>query len=140
MKVLVQIGRVNTKKYNQSINAYLNDLKLSWSDESGRFLTSHKDRVQRNMIWYMYSLDMGAEDTLTIDVQTFIPGVGKDDELTFQSLFSCDEDAPIKTEQISKVGMKGYPLVKGKLIELATVSEDDKRKQDIDDFLNEGFE
>jgi hypothetical protein len=138
-KVLVQIGRSKSRSQQQSIEAWVNDLKLGWSDGEGKFLTSFKDGKLRNATWYMCSVDLQPADLLKISVKTFIPNVGKDEELTFDSIYTSDDSLPVKEVCLSKVGMRGYPLVKGKVSNVATVSEDDKRKQDIEDFLNEGF-
>lgn len=138
-RVIFQIGRSKTQKKSQSIKGFINDLEVTWGDDNGTFLTSHKDRKQKNTIWYMYETLLQPQDVLKIQVQTFIDGVGKDLEYTFETLYYCEEDAPVKSVEIAKVGMKNYPLIKGRVLELATVSEDDKRKQEIEDFLNKEF-
>ena len=139
MRVLFQIGRSKSRKRTQSIEAYINDLKMEWGDDSGKFLTSHKDRVVRNTIWYLYETELESGDTLTLDVKTFIAGAGVDEELTFKALYCADESRNVNEVNIHKVGMPNYPVVKGRVSEIATVTEDAKRKQEIDDFLNEGF-
>lgn len=138
-RLIVQIGMVRNRKMNQSINAYLNDEKLSWTDGSGTYLSSLKDRHYRGMTWYMYEAETQKDDTVRIKVNTFLIGVGLDEVNTFESLYYVDEEAPVREFSVSGVGMKGYPLIKGRFLEIESVTEDDKRKADIEEFLNEGF-
>lgn len=138
-RVVFQIGYCNSGKKNQSISAFINDCKVAWGDDSGFYLTTHKDRILKNMVWYMYEADLGVEDVLTLKVETFLKGIGKDHELTFDILYYPDDTAPIKSVEMSNVGMRGYPLVKGRLLEISSVSADDERKREIDDFLNKEF-
>ena len=140
VKVIVQVGMIKNKKKTQSIKAYLNDEELSWNTgEGGTFLTSLKDRKYRGMTWYMCSTEAEADDVLKISVKTFLNGVGLDHETTFESLYYADEEAPVREVSIRDVGMKNYPLIKGRILEIGTVSEEDKRVADIEEFLNEGF-
>lgn len=140
-KVLVQIGFVKNRKKSQVIKAFINDMELSWNSPEcdGMYLTSMKDKHFRGMIWYMCDMDLQDGDVLKLEVSTFLKGVGKDEEQTFESLYYADEEAPVRSIEISDVGMKNYPLVKGKILEIASITEDEKRKADIEDFLNEGF-
>ena len=140
-KVLIQIGFLKNRKRTQIIKAYINDLELSWNspDCDGMYLTSMKDKRVRGMTWYMCDMDLQREDVLKIEVTTFLTGVGKDEEQTFESLYYVDDEAPVRSIELSDVGMKGYPLIKGKVLEIASISEVDKRKAEIEDFLNEGF-
>lgn len=138
-RVLFQIGSVKNRKQTQLIKAYINDLEVSWNDNSGRFLTTHKDRVMRNTVWYMYDIDLQKEDVLKLAVKTYLNGIGLDEERTFESLYYVDSAAPVRNIEMSGVGLKGYPLLKGKLLEIGSISEEDKRRADIEDFLNEGF-
>lgn len=138
-RVVFQIGYVKTQKRTQIIKAFINDIECSWDDKSGQFLTTHKDRQMKSTIWYLYEVDLQPDDILQISVSTFLTGIGKDHELTFDSLYYCDEDAPVRTIDASQVGMRGYPLLKGRILELSSISSDDERKQQIEDFLNKDF-
>ncbi|HUU86779.1 MAG TPA: hypothetical protein VMX17_03405 [Candidatus Glassbacteria bacterium] len=139
-RILIQIGFVKSRKISQSVKAYINDEAVTWADKSGRFLTTQKDRVWKNIIWYMYEADLEKDDVLKIDVNTFITGVGPDEDRTFESLYYVEKTAPVRSVNVSGVGNSSYPLIKGKVLEIGSVSEADKRKAEIEDFLNEGFE
>ena len=138
-RVLFQIGRTKNQKRSQNIRAYINEIEVGWQEGEGQFLTTHKDRVQRNTIWFMYETFLHEEDVLRLEVTTFLTGIGKDEEFTFEALYCPSGDDVVSTVEMKNVGAKGYPLVKGKVQEIASVSDDDKRKQDIDDFLNKDF-
>jgi len=42
----------------QIVSAYLNGEKVGWEGGKGVFLTTHKDRVYRNTIWFMCEEDL----------------------------------------------------------------------------------
>jgi hypothetical protein len=138
-RILFQIGSVKNRKRTQFVKAYINDIEQSWSDGNGQFLTSHKDRVARGMTWYMCDVDLQQEDVLKIEAKTFLPGIGLDEEKTFESLYYANEESPVRSIEITEVGFKGYPLIKGRILEIGSVSEMDKRKADLEEFMNEGF-
>lgn len=139
-KVAIQIGSIKNKKKTQSIRAYVNDEELTWVGENpGTFLSSMKDRKWKGMTWYLCKVDVDPSDVLKIVVKTYLIGVGLDQENTFESLYYADNEAPVREIALRDVGMKGYPLIKGRVLEIGSVSEEDKRKADIADFLNEGF-
>ena len=66
-------------------------------------------------------------------------GKGKDEKRTADMLFEVDEEVSVKEIVIPKVGAKGYPILKGRVRELASISEADKRELEIEDYLEEGF-
>ena len=140
-RVIVQIGFVKNRKMTQSIKAYLNDEELSWNDgpSAGTYLSSLKDKHYRGMSWFMYELNAQKEDVIRLAVKTYLSGIGLDEENTFESLYYVDEDAPVREFEVPKVGMRGYPLIKGRFLEIDSISEDEKRKADIEEFMNEGF-
>ena len=139
-RVLFQIGYMKTRKITQSVKAYINDEEASWTDQCGVFLTSQKDRAWKNTIWYMYEADLEKDDVLKLEISTFINGVGPDEDRTFETLYYVEKSAPVRSVDTSGIGHPGYPLVKGKVLEIASVSKADQRKAEIEDFLNEGFD
>ena len=139
LRVLFQIGFTKSRKKNQSISAYINGEKINWENGKGVFLTNHKDRVYRNTIWFMYESDLEKEDILKLEVKTFLPGIGQDDEKTFDVLYYADEDVPVRSIDFNGVGKKGYPVLKGRFLEISSVSKEDERKASVEEFLNEEF-
>jgi hypothetical protein len=138
-RILFQVGSVKNRKRTQFVKAYINDQEQSWNGGEGQFLTSHKDRVARGMIWFMCDVDLQPDDVLKIEAKTFLPGIGLDEEKTFESLYYANDESPVRSIEITEVGFKGYPLIKGRILEIGSVSEMDKRKADLEDFMNEGF-
>lgn len=139
MRVVFQIGSRRNAKMNQILEAYVNEEKVNWSSNSGMFLTTQKDRKHKGEIWFMYEADVSEGDIIVLRCKTFISGVGPDESLTFESVYNCREDCEIKSVDMVGVGWKGYPVIKGKISEIASVSEADLRRQNIDDFLNKDF-
>ena len=138
-KVAFQIGRTSNRKRTQSIEGWINDLKVEWSDDCGKWLTTIKDKNLYNTMWYMYITELESGDAIKMKVTTFGKGYGKDVELTLESIYVCDEDLEVKEIYMKDVGLKNYPIIKGRVTEVALVTDDDKRKQDIEDELSEGF-
>jgi hypothetical protein len=140
VRVVFQIGYEKNRKHSQYIKAYVNEEEISINEEFGKYLTTHKDRIQKGKMWFLADYDLEQSDTLKIDVKTFLPGIGKDLEKTFESFYCADDKSEVVEVVVSEVGCKGYPLVKGRVVELGQISEDDKRKADLDEFLSEGFD
>lgn len=138
-RVLFQIGSTKNRKQTQIVKAYINDIEASWNDNTGRFLTTHKDRILKQSVWYMYDILLQPQHTLKLEVKTYLMGIGVDEERTFEALYYVDEEAPVRSLEMSGVGLKGYPMLKGRILEIGSVSEEDKRKAEIEDFMNEGF-
>ena len=138
-RVIFQIGKETTRKRSQNINAFINNEQVDWSDDSGKFLTSFADRSKKGIMWYMYAADLDPGDDVRIKVTTFITDAGMDEELSFEAIYVVEEEGSVEEIVNPKVGMRGYPLLKGRVSELAYVSEADNRRDDIESFLNEGF-
>jgi hypothetical protein len=54
-------------------------------------------------------------------------------------LYYASDDADVVEVTIPGVGSRGHPLLKGRLVEMASVSEADKRQADISEFLEDDF-
>ncbi len=128
------------KRIGQLVRAYVNDEELSWNSSvfEGKYLTSRTD-AQRGFLWYLCDLDLGVSDVLKLEAKTAMLGAGTDEHKTFEALYMAGEDFPVREILVPGVGMRGYPLLKGRVREMGSVSEADKRKSEIDSFLSEGF-
>jgi len=143
VRVIVQIGYMKSagrRKVGQIVKAYLNDNELSWGscDFEGKYLTSRVE-TSKGVLWYLCDLDLNEEDTIRMEVKTSLVGVGTDESRTFESLYYVNEEASVREIIIPGVGIKGYPLIKGRILEMGSVSEADKRKSEVDNFLRGGF-
>lgn len=139
MRTVFQIGFQRNKKRFQSIDVFVNNEKLQKIPDAGMYLTTHKDYRLKGESWFFYETFLSHGDSILIVCKTFLTGIGTDNDLTFESLYSVDKDAEVLTVDVPGVGLKGYPIAKGRIVEVASVSEDDKHKQDIFDFLEKGF-
>ncbi len=142
MRVIAQVGymKAGRRRVGQLVRMYINDSEISWGDceIEGKYLTSRVD-TSKGTLWYLCDIDLDERDTLRVDVKTSIVGVGTDEDKTFEALYYVNSDAPVKEIFVSGVGMKGYPLLKGRVLEIGSVSEADNRKSEIDDFLGGDF-
>ena len=144
MRIVVQIGYQKARgrrRQGQLVRAYHNDLELSWSSFScaeGKYLTAKSD-AQKGFLWYLCDLDLEDSEVLKLEAKTSILGAGVDEQKTFEALYVVNHDAPVREIFVPGVGFKGYPLLKGRILEMGSVSAADNRKLEIDSFLREGF-
>lgn len=139
MRVVIQIGyskAVGYRKEGQKIEAFLNDEYLTF--ENGMYLTSRVDS-SKGFCWYVRDIDMSPEDTIMIKCSTAIRGLGHDPERTFVSLYSVSKDVPVREVEVRGVGKKGYPIIKGRVLEMGSISEKDKVESEAHEFMKGGF-
>ena len=142
IRVVFQIGYTKAygrRREGQIVSAYINDMECQMSEDTGKYLTSIVDRKTRGFCWFLYEAFMEPSDIVKLSVKTSVSGAGVDEGRTFESLYYVEEDTEVREVVIPNVGMKGYPLIKGRILEMGSVSEKDKRKIDVDSFLKEGF-
>lgn len=143
MKVIVQIGYrkiSNHSREGQLVQAWVNDAECSWATlkEGGRYITSRAES-SKGVLWYLWQGEVGQEDTVRISVKTSLAKIGTDEKRTFDALYAVREGAAVREIVIPGVGHRGYPLLKGRLVEIASVSEQDKRVAELDDFMEQDF-
>ena len=142
LRVVFQIGYTKAygrRREGQIISAFINDMECQMSEDEGKYLTSIVDRKTRGFCWFLYEAFLEPDDVVKISVKTSVAGAGVDEGRTFESLYYVEEEAQVREILLPGVGMKGYPLIKGRILEMGSVSEKDKRKIGIDSFLKEGF-
>lgn len=143
MKIICQIGyskSMGRKKEGQKVTAYINDCECGWGDKAGCFLTSFLD-TRKGKLWYLWSDDLEDGDVIRVQALTSVVGAGKDEHKTFEMIYVVDKNASVQEVEVSGVGMKGYPILKGRVTSLGTVSAADERTAEIESFLDdEGFE
>ena len=142
MRVIVQIGYLKSagrRREGQLIRAWVNDIECSWQDEVGKYLTSRADAA-KGILWYLWQGDVDPEDVIRIEVKTSLRGVGPDEGRTFESLYYVNPDAPVREIDVRGIGHRAYPLLKGRLVEMGTVSKEDERHADIEEFLRGDFD
>ena len=138
VKVVVQIGFSRRPKESQEIKAWVNEDPCKWSDNDGIFLTSLVDK-NKGMLWYLWTGNLSEGDIIRVESKVFVTSVGFDERRTFEALYCVDPEAPVNTISIRGIGHKKTPVLKGRLIEVAQVSEQDQREENVEAFLEEGF-
>lgn len=141
MKVIIQIGYrkiSNRSREGQLVQAWLNDVECSWSTlgDGGRYITSRADS-SKGYLWYLWQGLVSPEDVIRLSVKTSLAKVGTDERRTFEALYSVREESAVREIMFPGVGYKGYPLIKGRVVEIASVSEQDKRAAELDEFLEQ---
>jgi hypothetical protein len=139
MRIVLQIGYSKSngrKREGQKVDAFVNDVKCTWDDREGQFLTSFLD-TRRGKLWYLWSGNLEDGDVIRIQAFTAILGGGKDERRTFESIYVVDEKESVQEVEVSGVGMRRYPLLKGRVATLGSVSEADLREAEIEEFLSD---
>lgn len=141
MRVVIQIGfrkARGRKREGQLVKAYINDVECSWNDSvnEGRWITSPASGALGNS-WYLWSCDVGETDIIRVEVKTSLAGLGADERRTFDACYNVSEKYQVKEVFVPGVGVRGIPLVKGRVKEMGSVSKEDERIADIDAFLAE---
>jgi len=142
VNVILQIGyqkSLGRRKEGQLVRAWVNEEECAWVDKCGVYLTSRLESSQ-GILWYLWKGDVSPEDVIRIQVKTSITGKGADEDRTFEALYYVSPDAPVRVIDPKGVGHKSYPLLKGKLLEMGSVSDADKREAEIDEFLRGDFD
>jgi len=124
------------KREGQKLSASVNDIDCNWDDRQGKFLTSFLD-THKGKLWYLWQGDLEPGDVITLKAATAMLGGGCDERRTFEAVYVVDEQAGVQEVEVSGVGMKGYPLIKGRVTALGTVTEADTREADIEAFLDD---
>ena len=141
MKLLVQIGyqkATRFRKDGQKVQVWVNDEECSWIDKCGKYITSRM-KTSKGMLWYLWKGQVSEGDTIRLKVSTSVVGVGTDEDRTFERLYYLSAEANVVEVLVAGVGSRGYPLLKGRLVEIASVSEADKRESEIEAFVEDDF-
>lgn len=139
MRVLVQVGyskAAGRRRDGQKIQAFLNDMELQF--EGGMYLTSRFDAA-KGFCWYLCELDVIPKDVIRIECMTAVAGIGPDPKRTFSALYYASEDSPVREIEIRGVGKRNYPIIKGRILEIGSVSEEEKHESAAQAFMKDGF-
>jgi len=141
MKIALQIGFRKARGRNrdgQLVRATINDVECSWNDSmnDGKWITSPAKGMLGNS-WYLWTREVVDGEIIHIEVKTATAGLGTDERLTFESFYSISENFPVREISIPGVGMRGIPLIKGRVKEMGTVSKEDERLAAVEKLLEE---
>ena len=138
MRIVIQIGyskSMGRRREGQKVSAFVNDVECTWGGE-GQYLTSYAD-TRKGYLWYMWEGDLEDGDVITLKCSTMIINAGPDENRTYEKVYVVDSNSDILEVFEPQVGLKGYPLLKGRVIAVGSVSEADKREADIAAFLDD---
>ena len=139
MRIVLQIGYSKAngrKREGQKITAAINDVDCSWDSREGKFLTSFLD-TRKGALWYLWTGEVEDGDAIRVQALTSVVGGGCDERRTFEMIYVADETASVQEVDVPGVGMRGYPLLKGRVTSLGSVSKQDEREAEIDEFLDD---
>ena len=129
----------NRRGEGQIVSVSINDVEMDMDTSCGKYLTSIVEGLRTGSVWFLRKDKVMPRDIIKIVVKTSVAKMGVDEKRTFEASFYVDKDAPVKAVYYPGVGYEKYPILKGRVSEVTFFSEDDKRKKDIDLFLDEDF-
>ena len=136
MRVVVQIGFCRNMKEGQLVRASVNGEEVD--RVLGKYLTGLAQRHSNS--WYLADLECVDGDIIVIEVSTGIRMKGADETRCFRKTFRVTEKHKIETITIPRVGKYGFPLIKGRVETIASVSQAQERIAEAEAFLDdEGF-
>jgi hypothetical protein len=140
--VLVQIGYQKSigKRPGQLVKAFIcfrdgGEESIEWSSdpEQGSYLTERAK--SREMCWYMAKRSLSDGDAIRFEIFTGRQGLGEDTQLTMKKLYRFDENTPVREFSESYVGFRRFPLVKGRFVEIESVSKRDEMDRELDEMV-----
>lgn len=138
MRIVVQVGWKRTVKEGQKIVASINGDSIHWDSFPGKWASTMAQR--QYMMWHLCEIDANAGDRIEITCRTGLRGKGADEYRSFDLIYVVGDD----TTEILEFGMPGvgidrWPVIKGRVIEVAHVTDANRRQNDVEDFLSRDF-
>ncbi len=137
MRIIVQIGFRKNVKEGQIVAVSLNGNDVDRDAIPGQYLTDMAHRYTN--CWYLGELECVDGDVIVIEAKTGIRQKGPDDKRTFRMSFSVNSKAAVRTVEIPNVGQWGYPLLKGRVEEVSSITKADERRQSAESMLDGEF-
>lgn len=135
MLVTVQVGFCRNLKEGQLVTTTLNEVEVDRDKQQGMYLTGMSQR--HTNCWYLADLECKTGDVIIIDVKTGVRQKGVDERRTFRKTLRVDEALPVTEVIVQGVGYSTAPLAKGRFEELASVSKQDERRQQVESQLDD---
>jgi len=146
-KVVVTIGYQKagvSGNRGQLIRAFIRDAldQGDWYEiDRGQGDGVYLHAPKKNMMWWSGELWLGEHDKVKISTKVGIVGQGTDEDLTMDMIFIIEPSAPLVSVTWPGIGYKGYPLLKGRVQEVARSSKADERRiTQIEPLMEQGFE
>lgn len=141
--VLLLIGYqgAGRKSPGQLINATVvfsdggGEEKVDFNTE-GQYLTDRAD-IKKRRCWRMVKRTLSPGDSVRFEVFTAVRGAGEDSQLTGSWIYTLDPSEPIQAIVLPGIGPKGFPLAKGRLVELASTTKRDQLNDEVQQFIDD---
>jgi len=139
--ILIQVGwqrSKNARSPGTLVKAYLvfesgEEQEVTWGMVEGQWITNLLDRGSKQ--WFLAKVPLHDQDRVRLEVFTGYKGKGGDPKLTFKRLYVLDENSPVREFSVPLVGVRGFPLIKGRLLELSEVSQQDIKEESLQNLV-----
>lgn len=135
VKVLVQIGR-SKKGFGclAVLYAKLNGERVSWETNTGEWATSYAERSAR--LWFVAELECSVGDKIEISSYVKTPD-GMDERNTWSRVYEVDDQEEVQEIREYSVGHRRFPILKGQVREVMSLSKHDERMTEIESLFGE---
>jgi len=138
MRICIQVGWKRTAKEGQKIVASVNGDSVHWDSFPGKWITPQSKR--QYMMWHLCEIDAETGDRIEITCRTGLRGKGADENRSFDQVYVVGTEATDVLEfGMPGVGVDRYPVIKGRVEEVAHVTDANRRDNDVEEFLNQEF-
>ena len=135
MRIVVQIGFCKNLREGQKVSATINGQNIDRDRAAGKYLTGIAQRHSNS--WYLAELTCQEGDIIAIEVCTGIRQKGPDESRCFRKTFRVSEKSTVQTVTVQRVGKYGFPLIKGRVEAVTSVSLAQERIAEAEAFLND---
>ena len=138
MRIVVQMGFCRNIKEGQLVKVWKNGEEVDRDRVDGKYLTSLAQRHSSS--WYLADLECEDGDIIIIEVCTGLRQKGADETRCFRKTYRVTQGHEVVTTGAPRVGKYGFPLIKGRVELIASVSDAEERIKEAEAFLDdEGF-
>lgn len=109
--------------------------KISERSEGIKLISNPAHR--RRECWWGGSFDVPDGSTIHLITLVGVRGAGQDTERTTDQWYTVDEEAPVHTATVSRVGYRTYPLLQGKMIPTSVTSAQDHVERELQEQLRD---
>lgn len=108
--------------------------EIRFGSTGGKYVTEILDK-NRGRCWFLARKQLSEKDSIRLEVFTGYKNLGQDGGLTGKRIYVLDPSVEIREYRFDAVGPREYPLIKGRLLELASITVKQEMESDIQQFL-----
>lgn len=117
------------------VEVSVNERRLSGGQEGIELVSNPAKRGTE--MWWLASLEVPEESVIALDTKVGVRGAGRDNARTTSNRYVVRSDYPMREFSVPKVGIRGYPLLKGPFEIVMEQSEQDAAHRKIEAALDE---